>query len=173
MSHGSLALGLVVLAFMTTVRIDLLALLFGDILAVSKFDLVLIYAGGLFTLAALLVIWKRLFAATVNRELAAAEGMHPELVNFVFMMLVATVIAIAMKIVGVMLITALLIIPAAAARRFSSTPELMAMLSSVVGVVSVLLGLNASLYFDTPSGPSIVVAALMVFLVCFAVPKSN
>jgi len=173
MSHGSLALGLVVLAFMTSVRIDLLALLFGDILAVSKLDLVLIYAGGLTTLVVLLLIWKKLFAATVNRELAAAEGMNPELVNFIFMLLVATVIAIAMKVVGVMLITALLIIPAAAARRLSTTPEFMALLASIFGVLSVLMGLNASLQFDTPSGPSIVVASLVVFLVCFAIPKGK
>jgi zinc transport system permease protein len=69
-----------------------------------------------------------------------------------------------MKIVGIMLITSLLIIPAAAARRFSSTPEIMAIFASLIGAVAVVGGLFGSLTYDTPSGPSIVVAALILFI---------
>ncbi len=165
LAHASLALGLVVLAFMTWIRMDLMGFLFGDILAVSRADIATIYIGGAVVLAVLAVIWRPLFAATVNRELAEAEGMHPERTNVVFMILMATVIAISMKIVGVLLITALLIIPAAAARRFSTGPEQMAVIAAIIGVASIVGGLYGSLTWDTPSGPSIVVAALVFFLI--------
>ncbi len=165
LAHSSLALGLVVLAFMTWVRVDLMGLLFGDILAVSKADIALIYGGGVVVLAILAWIWRPLFASTVNRELAAAEGMAPEKTNIVFMLLMAIVIAIAMKIVGVLLITALLIIPAATARRLANGPEVMAVLAALTGIAAVILGLFGSLQWDTPSGPSIVVAAMLLFIV--------
>ncbi|EFO29596.1 ABC transporter, membrane spanning protein [Roseibium sp. TrichSKD4] len=165
LSHSALALGLVCLAFMTWVRVDLTGLLFGDILAVSKTDILTIYAGGSAVLVFLWLIWRRLFAATVNPDLAAAEGMEPEKVNIVFMLLMAAVIAIAMKVVGVLLITALLIIPAASARRIAVGPEHMAVIASVIGAVAVVGGLQASLRLDTPAGPSIVVAGTILFLV--------
>lgn len=163
LSHSALALGLVVLAFMTWVRMDLMGLLFGDILAASRTEIAIVYAGGLVVLVALIWIWRPLFAATVNRELAEAEGLNPGRADVIFMLLMAIVIAIAMKIIGVLLITALLIIPAAAARRFVSAPEQMAVLAALFGAVSVVLGLFGSLEWDTPSGPSIVVAAVVVF----------
>jgi zinc transport system permease protein len=122
-------------------------------------------AGALVVLIILWMIWKRLFAASVNHDLAMAEGMRPQEVNLVFMLLLAAVIAISMKIVGVLLITALLIIPAATARRFASTPEQMAVMAVVAGIAAVVAGLFGSLNFDTPSGPSIVVAAMGLFVV--------
>ncbi|WP_306031171.1 metal ABC transporter permease [Stappia sp. MMSF_3263] len=164
LAHSSLALGLMALAFMSWVRIDLMGFLFGDILAVSTMDILAIYAGGVFVLVVLAAIWTPLFAATVNRELAEAEGLRPDRANLVFMILLATVIAISMKIVGVLLITAMLIIPAATARRLSGGPEQMAVLAAVIGVIAVIGGLFGSLEWDTPSGPSIVVAALALFL---------
>ena len=119
LAHATLAVGLVVLAFMTWVRVDLMGFLFGDILAVTTRDLAIIWLGGVAVLAGLSLIWRRLFAATVNYELAKAEGAKPDVTNIIFMILVAAVIAVSMKLVGVLLITALLIIPAATARRFS------------------------------------------------------
>lgn len=163
LSHSTLALGLVVLAFMTWVRVDLMGLLFGDILAVSRWDIAVIYCGGVVVLVLLVVIWKPLFAATVNHELAAAEGMNPQRANLIFMLLLAVVIAIALKIVGALLITALLIIPAAAARAFARGPEQMAVLAGLFGMASVVGGLFGSLNWDTPSGATIVVAALALF----------
>lgn len=164
LSHSALALGLVVLAFLTWIRMDLMGFLFGDILAVSKTDIAIIYAGGLIVLITLATIWRSLFAATVNRELADAEGMNPERANIVFMLLLAIVIAISMKIVGVLLITALLIIPAATARRLATGPEQMAILAAILGVAAVTGGLFGSLQWDTPSGPTIVVTALGLFV---------
>ncbi|MGN8170420.1 metal ABC transporter permease [Agrobacterium sp. 22117] len=164
LSHSALAFGLVIVAFMTWVRIDLVAFLFGDILAVSVTDIQMVWGGGILVLLAIVYLWKPLLASTVNAELAEAEGLRPERSKLLFMLLMALVIAIAMKIVGIMLITSLLIIPAATARRFSSTPEIMAVLASLIGAVAVIGGLMGSLQYDTPSGPSIVVAAVLLFV---------
>lgn len=164
LAHSALALGLVVLAFLTWVRVDLMGFLFGDILAVSVMDILVIYLGGAAVLSVLVWIWTPLFAATVNWELAEAEGMKPDRANIVLMLLMATVIAIAMKIVGVLLITAMLIIPAATARRFAAGPEQMAVVAAIAGAAAVVGGLFGSLEWDTPSGPTIVVAALFLFI---------
>lgn len=164
LSHAALALGLVVLAFMTWVRVDLMGFLFGDILAVSKLDVVLIWSGGAVVLALLAFLWRPLLAASVDEELAAAEGLSPARSRLVFMLMMALVVAIAMKVVGILLITALMIIPAATARRFAATPEAMAALAALAGALAVTGGLYGSLAFDTPSGPSVVVAALALFL---------
>ena len=174
LAHSALAVGLVVLAFMTWIRVDLLGFLFGDILATTKADLAMIWCGGLAVLITLIKIWRPLFAATVSYELAAAEGTRPNFTNIVFTVLLAAVIAVSMKIVGVLLITALLIIPAAAARRFSASPEQMALIAIIIGICSVWLGLWGSLEWDTPAGPSIVVAALVCFILSILpLPKFN
>lgn len=165
LSHGALALGLVALSFLTTVRVDLLGLLFGDILAVSPADIAMIYGFGAAIAVTLAIVWRRLFAATVSRELAEAEGLSPGRSEIVLMVMLAGVVAVAMKIVGVLLITALLIIPATTARRVSRGPEAMALIAMATGVLAVVGGLYGSLSFDTPAGPSIVVAALVLFLV--------
>lgn len=165
LSHSTLALGLVIIAFMSWVRVDLMSFLFGDILAVSKTDIASIWIGGAAVLGTLAWLWRPLLASTVSDEIAQAEGMSPERTRVIFMLLMALVIAIAMKLVGVLLITSLMIIPAATARRLAVTPEQMAVIASILGALAVGGGLFGSLKFDTPSGPSIVVAALVLFLV--------
>ncbi|MFB9911468.1 zinc ABC transporter permease subunit ZnuB [Rhizobium paknamense] len=165
LSHSTLAIGLVLVAFMSWVRIDLMSYLFGDILAVEPVDIATVWLGGAFVLAVLALIWRPLLASTVSEDVAEAEGLNPARARLVFMLLMALVIAIAMKIVGILLITALLIIPAATARRFAATPERMAILASLIGAVAVIGGLYGSLSYDTPSGPSIVVAALVLFVI--------
>lgn len=164
LSHSTLAIGLVLVAFMSWVRIDLMAFLFGDILAVTRQDIALIWGGGLVVLAAVVWLWRPLVASTISEDVAEAEGLKPERARLLFMLMMALVIAIAMKIVGILLITSLLIIPAATARRFSPSPERMAVLASVIGALAVAGGLFGSLHYDTPSGPSIVVAALVLFI---------
>lgn len=164
LSHSTLSIGLVIVAFMTWVRIDLVGFLFGDILAVSESDIDIIWGGGILVIFAIVYLWRPLLASTVNPELAEAEGMRPERARLFFMLLMALVIAIAMKIVGILLITSLLIIPAATARRFATSPEIMAVLASLIGALAVTGGLFGSLHWDTPSGPSIVVAALALFV---------
>lgn len=165
LAHATLAVGLVVLGFMTWVRVDLMGFLFGDILAITVQDIVVIWCGGITVIILLSVIWKTLLASTVSYDIAVAEGLRPDLANLAFMVLMAGVIAISMKIVGVLLITALLIIPAATSRKFSASPEIMAVLASILGASSVWLGLKGSLEWDTPAGPSIVVAALAFFVI--------
>ncbi len=165
LSHATLAFGLVLVAFMTWIRFDLMSLLFGDILAVSVSDLIAIYAGGALILAALIKLWRPLLAATISEDIAQAEGLQPELHRTLFMILLALLIAIAMKIVGILLITALLIIPAATARRFALSPEQMAIYAAFIGACSVIAGLFGSLNYDTPSGPSIVVASVVFFVI--------
>ncbi len=168
LSHSTLAIGLVIVAFMTWLRIDLMAYLFGDILAVTAQDIAIIYGGGAAALAILTLIWTRLLADTVSFDVARAEGLRPEAARFIFMLLVAAVVALTMKVVGILLITALLIIPGAAARNFAATPEAMAVIAAGVGIAGVVGGLHGSLHLDTPAGPTIVVAALLLFLVSMA-----
>lgn len=168
LSHSALSLGLVAVSFAQTLRIDLMGYLFGDILAVGMTDLAWIYGGGAAALAVLAAIWRPLLAMTVHEELARAEGVPVIAIRLVFMLAIAITIAIAMKIIGILLITSLLIIPAATARRFARTPEQMAALASLTGCLAVVGGLAASLRFDTPSGPSVVVAAAALFLLSLA-----
>ena len=167
----TLSLGLVVLSFMHEVRIDLMGYLFGDLLAVSRSDLAWILGGSALVLALLLVLWRRLLAITVHEELARVEGLPVASLRLALMLLIAVVIAVAMKIVGVLLITSLLIIPAAAAQRHARTPEQMAVGASLLGMLAVCGGLALSWYQDTPAGPSIVVCAAVLFLLGFALPR--
>ena len=172
LSHSTLAVGLVIVSFLTWVRVDLVGFLFGDILAVSKEDLLIIAIGGALILAVLGWFWRPMLAATLSVELAEAEGQRPELMRVILMVLLALVIAIAMKLVGILLITSLLVIPAASARRLSASPEQMALIAALFGVVAVWGGMAMSLNFDTPSGPSIVVGALILFLITLIVPAN-
>ena len=164
LSHSTLAVGLVLVSLMYWVRVDILHFLFGNILAVTGTEIIIIYAGGSLVLAVLLWKWKPLISLTVSEEIAAAENMQPVQTRYLLVILIAAIVAFAMKIVGIILTVALLIIPAAAARQLSRTPEQMAVGASIVGVLAVVGGLMTSLEFDTPPGPSIVVNALIFFL---------
>ena len=164
LAHSTLALGLVTISFLSFIRFDIMGLLFGDILSVNNLDILIIWLGGAIILITLKIIWKPLFASTVNYDLAQAEGMNPDRVNIIFTLLMAAIIAISIKMVGLLLITGMLIMPAAMARNLSDNPLMMVFIATVGGVLSVLLGLFASLEFNSPSGPSIIVAALTLFL---------
>ena len=165
LAHSSLAVGLVVIGFLTFIRFDIMGLLFGDILAVNKKDLMTIWIGGALILLVLRLIWRSLFASTVNYELAQAEGLNPDRAKAVFTILLAAIIAISIKLVGVLLITGMLIIPTAMARNLSDNPKKMVIFSIIGGLLAVLIGLFSSLEFNTPSGPSIIVAALALFII--------
>ena len=171
MAHGTLALGLVLVSLMDNVRVDLLGLLFGDLLASNYGDL--IWVGGLALLIAVVLyfIWTPMLNIAISQELAQVEGIHVGAVRFLFMLLLASVVAIGMKVVGALLMTAMLIIPAAAARKLAATPELMALLASLVGMSAVALGLALSWQADTPAGPSIVLCASLAFLFIFVFAK--
>jgi zinc transport system permease protein len=170
LSHSALSIGLVVISVTPHLRVDLSSYLFGDILAVSWTDLVWIYGGGLAVVAALVAIWRPLLSTTVHEELARAECIAVERLQLAFALLIAVAVALAMKVIGILLVSALLIIPAATARRFVRTPEQMAIGAAVIGVVAVLGGLASSFHLDTPGGPSIVAAAATIFALSLAWP---
>jgi len=173
-SHSSLAIGLLILGFLSFIRFDIMGILFGDILSVNTNDLLVIWIGGALILFVLWFIWKPLFASTVNYDLAEAEGMKPEIVNTIFTILLAALIAISIKMVGILLITGLLIIPTAMARNLSNNPRQMVILSIVGGLLSVFIGLYASFEINTSSGPSIVSVALILFILSLTrIEKKN
>ncbi|MGP5307832.1 metal ABC transporter permease [Vreelandella alkaliphila] len=163
MAHSALAIGLVAVSFISGVRIDLTAYLFGDILAVGKDDLWIIGGGALLILALLFWRWSALLTATLSDELAHANGIQPRREQLVLTLSLAMVVAVALKVVGALLIAALLIIPAATARPFSRTPEIMALMAACIATLAVTLGLRAAYYFDTPTGPTIVTLAAGFF----------
>jgi zinc transport system permease protein len=165
LAHAALAFGLVAISYVPGVRADLSTYLFGDILAVSASDLWFIWGGAVLVLALLIWRWQPLLTATLSEDLAHASGLNPNRERLVLTLALALVVAVALKIVGALLIAAMLIIPAAAARGFARTPESMAVGASLIGAVSCLGGLSLSLWQDTPAGPSIVTVAAL----CFAV----
>lgn len=171
LAHSTLSLGLVAISFMHEVRVDLMAYLFGDLLAVGSRDLLWIAGGSALVLGLLAWLWRPLLALTVHEELAKVEGLPVGALRLTLMLLIAVVIAVAMKIVGVLLITSLLIIPAAAAQRHARSPEQMAGGASAIGLLAVCGGLALSWFRDTPAGPSIVVSAAGLFLLSFLLPR--
>ena len=165
LAHSALALGLVAVSFVPGARMDLSAYLFGDILAVSRGDLLFIWGGALAVVGLLIWRWQGLLTATLNEDLAHASGINPDRERLILTLALALTVAVALKVVGALLIAAMLIIPAAAARGLARSPEAMAIFASAIGVAATLGGLFASLTLDTPAGASIVVVAAAVFSV--------
>ena len=163
LSHSTLAIGLICVSVFGEGRIDLMAYLFGDLLTINNLDLVTIYGVSVLVIGLLVALWRPLLAITVHEELAQIEGVPVMAIQTLLMLIMALVIAIAMKVVGVLLITALLIIPAAASRRLTHTPEQMAIVASLLGCCAVVGGLGISFMWDTPAGPSVVLTASGIF----------
>lgn len=165
MAHSSLAFGLVAVSFLQGIRIDLMAYLFGDILAVTRVDLLVIWSGALLVLVLLWARWSALLTATLSPDLAYAAGLNPKREQLILTIALALVVAVAIKVVGVLLISAMLLIPAAAARPLSSTPERMALIAATLGAICAVGGLQLAFMFDTPTGPTIVCLAACIFAV--------
>lgn len=164
-AHSALSLGLVCVSLIDNLRVDLMNYLFGDLLSVSIEDLAGIIAICIFILILLIKYWTPLLAITVNEEMAAVDGYPVEKLKMILMLMIGLMIAISMKFVGALIITSLMLIPAATAKRFSSSPERMAILASLFGMLSVIGGLVLSWFKDTPTGPSIVVIAGLLFFI--------
>lgn len=169
-AHSTLALGMVVLAISDSRRVNLEAYLFGDLLTIASVDLIWIVAIAVVVAGLLWYFWDQLLAAIVHPELAQAEGISVARLEMLLTLILAITIAVAMKVVGVLLITSLLIVPAAAARQFASTPEHMAMGASFIGVISVVVGLLIAFAANLPAGPAIVVTATTAFLLLYLAP---
>ena len=163
LAHSALAFGLVAVSFLSGVRMDLMAYLFGDILAVSRGDLAVIWGGAALVVLLISWRWSALLTATLNTDLAYASGIDPRREQLFLTLALAVTVAVAIKVVGVLLIGAMLIIPSAAARPLARTPESMAVIAAVIGTLSVIGGLRAALEFDTPAGPTIVCVAALLF----------
>lgn len=163
LAHSTLALGLVAVSFFPSVRGDLDSWLFGDILAVTRGDLALIWGGAALVAGLLAWRWQALLTATVSEDLAHAAGIDPGRERLVLVVALAVVVAVALKVVGALLVGAMLIIPAASARSLSRSPEAMAALATLAGAGAALLGLQLSLWLDTPAGPTMVAAAALIF----------
>jgi zinc transport system permease protein len=171
LSHAALAVGLIAATLVAAARTDLMGYLFGDVLAVRGAELPWVVGAAALALAVLIAIWRKLVAVTVHEELARVEGVPVAMIRLAFTLLIALVIAGAFRVVGVILITALMIIPAAAARRLSRTPEQMAIGAAAIGAVSVVGGLGGSLAFDAPAGPAVAACAFLLFVLSMAVPQ--
>ncbi|MEO3414490.1 metal ABC transporter permease [Roseovarius sp. CAU 1744] len=163
LAHSALAFGLVAVSFLSGVRIDLMAYLFGDILSVSRGDLAIIWGGAALVVGLIAWRWHGLLTATLNEDLAYSCGIDPRREKLVLTLSLAITVAVAIKVVGVLLIAAMLIIPAAAARPLSRTPEGMAMTAAAIGAASVIIGLRTAYVVDTPAGPTIVCVAALCF----------
>ena len=165
LAHSALAFGLVAVSFLSGIRIDLMAYLFGDILAVSRGDLSVIWGGAACVVMLIGWRWSALLTSTLNTDLAYANGINPKREQLALTISLAITVAVAIKVVGVLLIAAMLIIPAAAARPLSRTPEGMAIAAGLIGMLSAIIGLRAAFVLDTPAGPSIVCVAAVTFIV--------
>ncbi|QFT96417.1 High-affinity zinc uptake system membrane protein ZnuB [Roseovarius sp. THAF8] len=168
LAHSALAFGLVAVSFLSGIRIDLMAYLFGDILAVSRGDLIVIWGGAALVVALIGWRWSALLASTLSDELAYASGIDPRRERLILTLALAITVAVAIKVVGALLIAAMLIIPAAAARPLSRSPEEMAVAAAAIGAVSAVAGLQSAYLLDTPTGPSIVCVAAVLFVVTSA-----
>lgn len=173
LSHGALATGLVCTSLMANPQLDLFSFLLGDLLTATRSEALTMAGVSLLLLGVLKLAWRPWLCMALDEDLARAEGLRVDAWQLLFMVMLALVIALAMKVVGVLLITALLIIPAAAARQICQSPAAMAIGAAVIGVAAINLGLAASYYWDTPAGPSAVLVAVVIFALGFASRRSQ
>lgn len=171
LAHSSLALGVTIMALVPNLQVDLMAYLFGDILAVNFDDLVIIYVLTLFVLIALRLKWRAFLLLTLNEELAAVQGVNVRRTRLFLMLLIALTVALSIKLVGLLLITSLLILPAATARFISSTPLQMAVLATLIAIFAMVSGLVGSMLLNTPSGPTIVLTGAALLCIIGAVSQ--
>jgi zinc transport system permease protein len=164
LAYATLAIGLILATVLKGIRVDLLGYLYGDILSVNNTDLIWIYCVDAIVFLSFLKIWRPILSMTVHEDLAKVEGVPILAMQWILVVIMAVVFSVAMKLVGILLITALLIIPASAARQISKTPEKMAIVASIIGMISVFGGIQISFNWDWPAGPAIVVVAMTLFV---------
>jgi len=173
-SYSFLALGLFLLPFVVSnAQIDIFSYLFGDILLVDDHEIYITTACAILVLIWIYFRWKKLLLMAINEDLAVVEGINPYRLDLEFMLITACVIGISIKIIGVLLMAAIIIIPAAAARNISRTPVQMLLFSVMFGILSILIGIGGSYWFDSPSGPSIVLASTLLFLTSLFLRTKN
>lgn len=162
LAHLALSVGVIVIS-MNRVKIDIHSFLFGDILTVTQNDLWGMYLAVLVVVIIICLNWSSLLLVTIDEDLAKAEGVNPLFINLLLTSILTIVVAVSIQIIGLLLITSMLIIPAAASRRLVNSPETMAVVATVIGILSVIIGIFLSVEIDAPSGPSIVVVSAILF----------
>ena len=162
LAHLALSVGVIVIS-MNRVKIDIHSFLFGDILTVTQNDLWGMYLAVLVVVIIICLNWSSLLLVTIDEDLAKAEGVNPLFINLLLTSILTIVVAVSIQIIGLLLITSMLIIPAAASRRLVNSPETMAVVATVIGILSVIIGIFLSVEIDAPSGPSIVVVSALLF----------
>jgi zinc transport system permease protein len=162
LAHLALSVGVIVIS-MNRVKIDIHSFLFGDILTVTQNDLWGMYLAVLVVVIIICLNWSSLLLVTIDEDLAKAEGVNPLFINLLLTSILTIVVAVSIQIIGLLLITSMLIIPAAASRRLVNSPETMAVVATVIGILSVIIGIFLSVEIDAPSGPSIVVVSAVLF----------
>jgi len=172
-SHIALSLGIVVLALVGGANMDYFSLLFGDILSITNRDIVWVYSVLIVIVALLSIFWQRLLLLTLNEDLAKAEGVKHTFYQLLFMLMIALAVSVSVQIVGVLLITSLLIIPPAIAKVFARTPSQMVFKSILVSILAVIIGLSGSMYYDLATGPAIVIALGILFVLSQLVASKN
>ena len=171
LAHSALSLGLVVISLMHSIRIDLMGYLFGDLLSITMFDVYQIVICVVIIGSFLIWRWNHFLFITVSEELAFSHGINVPLAKFMLTILLALTIGIAMKFVGALIITALLIIPAATAKYYAKNPESMAIIAILIGMLSIFGGILFSLIYDTPTGPSVVLSNTCLFFISLFISK--
>lgn len=164
LAHSSLSLGVIVISLMKNIRVDLMGYLFGDLLSITFTDIYFMIAGIIIVGTILVFNWNNFVYVTISEELAFSNGINIVKNKLLLTLMLALTIGLAMKFVGALIITSLLIIPAATARFYARTPEQMAFIAVLLGSISVIGGLTFSVFYDTPTGPSVVVVNACLFI---------
>lgn len=167
LAHCSLALGVVLLALSPNIAVDINGYLFGDILAVSSDDLMLMYLLAAGILMLLWLRWKNLLLITINEDMARVQGIDIEKHRLLLMLMIAVTVALSIKLVGLLLITSMLILPAATARFYSRSPQQMMVNALILSLLTVVSGLYTSYMIDAPTGPAMVLMAGLLFLLSY------
>ena len=170
-SHTGLAGGIILVGLLPAQSVNLEAILFGDLLATTRADLVRLLITTVVLLLLLLHHWRSFVAVSVSREIAQAEGIQVRKVQFLMYIMIALLVAVMMKVMGVLLIAAMLVIPTTSARLFSRSPEQMVAVSALYGLGALAGGIGSSFQFDWQTGPAIVVIATLLLLATLAITR--
>lgn len=169
LSHIILAVGLISATLSKNTRIDLLGYLYGDILSISSMDVIYIYVIDIIILSILSLVWDKLVFITIHKELAIAEGIKEKTIKWLFILLVSLIFIVATRLVGILLINSLLIIPCSIAKMWAKSTKQMAVLGSIFGCITIVIGIIAALIWDLPTGPAIVVSSALLFLIALVI----
>lgn len=168
---GSLALAIVIVSLAGSFNASLFSYLFGSILSVSNEDLWVMGVFGSLAMALLLIFFKELYFIAFDEEVARAGGIRVTLLNFMLVSVIAIIIALSIRVVGTLLIGALMVIPPVAAIRFGMGFFKTTILSTLIALLSVVIGLIGSYLFALPSGAAIVLCLLVIFVIALAVNR--